>query len=129
MGNCFTQRENYKSSITINSLWYYLTNNNTRKQVYFINTRNIERYEIKRVYNQLVMVDSFKDISYNLDITYISLTDCELTGKYLDNNVVRKRKFTFKLLDDFANNKNMFGWRTKVTVIEGNQLIEYLGLF
>jgi hypothetical protein len=129
MGNCFTQRENYKSSITINSLWYYLTNNNTRKQVYFINTHNIERYEIKRVYNQLVMVDSFKDISYNLDITYISLTDCELTGKYLDNNVVRKRKFTFKLLDDFANNKNMFGWRTKVTVIEGNQLIEYLGLF
>ena len=129
MGNCFTQRENYKSSITINSLWYYLTNNNTRKQVYFINTRNIERYEIKRVYNQLVMVDSFKDISYNLDITYISLTDCELTGKYLDNNVVRKRKFTFKLLDDFANNKNMFGWRTKVTVIEGNQLIEYLGMF
>ena len=129
MGNCFTQRENYKSSITINSLWYYLTNNNTRKQVYFINTRNIERYEIKRVYNQLVMVDSFKDISYNLDITYISLTDCELTGKYLDNNVMRKRKFTFKLLDDFANNKNMFGWRTKVTVIEGNQLIEYLGLF
>lgn len=130
MGNCFTQRENnYKSSITVNSLWYYLTNNNTRKQVYFINSRNIERYEIKRIENQLVMVDSFKDISYNLDITYISLTDCELTGKYLDNNVVRKRKFTFKLLDDFANNKNMFGWRTKVTVIEGNQLIEYLGLF
>jgi hypothetical protein len=129
MGNCFTQRENYKSSITVNSLWYYLTNNNTRKQVYFINSRNIERYEIKRIENQLVMVDSFKDISYNLDITHISLTDCELTGKYLDNNVIRKRAFAFKLLDNFANNKNMFGWRTKVSVIERNQLLEYLGLF
>ena len=130
MGNCFTQRENnYKSSITLNSLWYYLTNNNTRKQVYFINTRNIERYEIIRRENQLIMVDSFKDISYNLDITHISLTDCELTGKYLDNNVMHKRIFAFKLLDDFANNKNMFGWRTKVSVIERNQLLEYLGLF
>jgi hypothetical protein len=130
MGNCFTQRENnYKSSTTINYLWYYLTNNNTRKQVYFINSRNIERYEIRRSGNQLVMVDSFKDISYNLDVTHISLTDCELTGKYLDNNVIRKRRFTFKLIDDFANNKNLFGWRTKVTVMERNQLIEYLGLF
>jgi hypothetical protein len=129
MGNCFTQRENYKSSITVNSLWYYLTNNNTRKQVYFINSRNIERYEIKRIENQLVMVDTFKDISYNLDITHISLTDCELTGKYLDNKVMHKRVFAFKLLDNFTNNKNMFGWRTKVSVIERNQPIELLGLF
>ena len=75
------------------------------------------------------MVDSFKDISYNLDVTHITLTDCELTGKYLDNNVIRNQRFTFKLVDDFANNKNLFGWRTKVTVMERNQLIEYLGLF
>jgi hypothetical protein len=130
MGNCFTQIENnYKSPITINSLWYYLTNNNTRKQVYFINSRNIERYEIRRSGNQLVMVDSFKDISYNLDVTHITLTDCELTGKYLDNKVMRKRNFCFKLLDDFAGNKNTYGWRTKVSVVERNQLIEYLGLF
>jgi hypothetical protein len=129
MGNCFTQREHYKSSITINTLWYYLTNNNTRKQVYFINTRNIERYEIRRSENQLVMVDSFKDISYNLDITHLTFTECELTGKYFDNNVIRKRTFAFKLLDDFAGNKNTFGWRTKVTVMERNQLIEFLGLF
>jgi hypothetical protein len=129
MGNCFATRETYKSPITINSLWYYLTNNNTRKQVYFINSRNIERYEIRRSGNQLVMVDSFKDISYDLDITHITMTDCELTGKYLDNNVMYKRRFIFKLLDDFAGNKNMFGWRTKVTVMEGNYLIEYLGLF
>jgi hypothetical protein len=129
MGNCFTQRESYKSSITINTLWYYLTNNNTRKQVYFINSRNIERYEIKRIENQLLMVDSFKNISYNLDITLITLTDCVLTGKYLDNNIMHKRNFCFKLLDDFAGNKNTYGWRTKVSVVERNQLVEYLGLF
>jgi hypothetical protein len=128
MGNCFAKRENYKSSITINSLWYYLTNNNTHRQVYLLNTRSIERYEIKRVYNQLVMVDLFKGIQYNLDIVHLTMTDCTLSGKYFDDNVTHRRKFSFKLLDDFARNKNTFGWRTKVTVMERNQVIEYLGL-
>jgi hypothetical protein len=129
MGNCFERRETYKSSITINSLWYYLTNNNSRNQVYLLNTRSIERYEIKRICNKLVIVDLFKEISYNVEITHLTLTDCTLTGKYFDNNTTHRRKFSFKLLDDFARNKSMFGWRTKVTVMERNQPVEYLGLF
>ena len=129
MGNYFTQRENYKSSTIINYLCYYLTINNTRKQVYFINTRSIERYEIRRSENKLVIVDLFKGIQYNLDITHLTKNDCALTGKYLDDNITRKRIFSFKFIDDFATNKNTFGWRTKVSVMERNYLIEYLGLF
>jgi hypothetical protein len=129
MGNCFTTRETYKSSITINSLWYYLTNNNARKPVYLINSRSIERYEIKRSGNQLVMVDLLKDISYNVNITTLTLTDCTLSGKYSYDNAQYTRHFSFKLLDNFANNMNTYGWRTKVAVIERKQVIEYLGLF
>jgi hypothetical protein len=129
MGNCIALRETYKSSITINSLWYYLTNNNARKQVYFINSRNIERYEIKRVDNQFVIVDLFNDIKYNLTITHLTLTDCVLTGKYTDNGTSHKRSFKFKLLDNFATNKNVFGWRTPVTIMERNKTVDVMGLF
>ena len=129
MGNCFATRETYKSSITINSLWYYLTNNNARKPIYLINSRSIERYQIKRSENQLIMVDLLKDISYNVNITMLTLTDCTLSGKYSYDNAQHTLSFSFKLLDNFANNMNTYGWRTKVAVIERKQVIEYLGLF
>lgn len=130
MGNCVTRRENYKSSVTVNTLWYYLTDNNTRRPVYLINSRNIERYEIKLIGNQFVMVDLFIDIEYNLNITHLTLTDCVLTGKYLDKGISHKRSFKFKLLDNFkANDKNAFQWKTQVSVMERNKTVDVMGLF
>jgi hypothetical protein len=75
------------------------------------------------------MVDLFNNIEYNLNITHITLTDCVLTGKYLDKRVSHKRSFKFKLIDNFTSNKNVFGWRTKVTVMERNKTIDIMGLF
>lgn len=129
MGNFCSFRTNNNSSDTIDLIWSFLTKDNTQQTVYLINTRNIERYEVKRVANKLIMVDMLKDISYHLSVSNITATECTLTGKYSHNNAIHKRSFTFKLVNDTENNKNSLGWRTKVFVMERNLMIEFLLLF
>lgn len=129
MGNCFTiSNSTYYHKLNI--VWNYLSCNNTNLIVYLYDIYGVERYCMKRAFNDIQLFDMYSNIQVNLKIVYFSNKKCILEGNFynLNNYSSTKKNLEFNLTDIPIHKRRINGNRSEIKIKHNNRTLDYVYL-